>query len=255
MKKYCVSLNRSEDRRLKFKKNWIDNLGFDIEFFDAIDKNNINAKEIIKCKKRLDAMPFSPYCLFTGRYSIPGIMACSLSHLKLLKQLENNLDDDGVVIMEDDVIPLDGAAELEDRIKLARKYNPSVESIVCFGFVEPRKIYGLQLINEAASGKSVTWDESIYTKTIPESKSSIVLIPPPGTFFNWYSKKGVSRMIKLIEGKEHMSLDIFYAGFALAGVLSILNPGIGYHPPIDNVQNTSLITSFPYSFFKKNKLK
>ena len=251
MKKYCISLRRSEDRRLKFKKDWIDDLGFDIEFFDAIDKNDISTKDIIKCKKKLDALPFSPYCLFSGKYSIPGIMACSLSHLKLLKQLENNLDDDGVVIMEDDVIPLEGAVELEDRIRLARKYNPNVESIVCFGFVEPRKIYGLQLINEAASGKGVTWDESICTKTILESKSSIVLIPPPGTFFNWYSKKGVSRMIKLIEGKEYMSIDIFYTGFALSGTLSMLNPGIGYHPPIDNIQNTSLITSFPYSYFKK----
>ena len=58
-------------------------------------------------------------------------MACSKSHLKLLKSLKDEVGEQGVVIMEDDVIPLEGADQLQERIELAKKHFPNVQNIIC----------------------------------------------------------------------------------------------------------------------------
>ena len=254
MKLFCISLERSTERREAFHKNWIEGLGFNIEFFNAVDKNLIPNSDIEVAQKQLDKLSFTPYgTFFRHKYSLSGIMACTRSHLTLLKSIEDEIDDQGVVIFEDDVLPLEGAENLEERISLARKYSPQIESIICNGFKEPRQMYGLQVIEQTRNKINIMWDEKIHATVVPESKSSIVRISPPGSFFNWYSRDGVRRMIKLIEGKDFMSVDIFYGAFAKKGVLGILTPGIGYHPPMSEAG--SFITTPPFTYFHLDERK
>jgi len=243
MKIFCINLKESIDRRNIFHKNWVDELGFDINYFDAINKNLIPESDIQRGELELDNLSFSPYVTYYNTaYNLRGIMACSLSHYSLLKSIKEEVDDDGVIVLEDDVIPSEGADKIKERICLARKYSPQVEAIICNKFIKPRNMYGLQIIKDTILKKDIFWDESIHAIPVDNSQSSIVKISPPGSFFMWYSREGVSRMIKLIEGREFISVDVFYGAFAQRGILSILTPGVGYHPS----SNISTITTKPY---------
>jgi hypothetical protein len=175
-------------------------------------------------------------------------MACSLSHQALLKSIQHEIDEEGVVIFEDDVIPSEGAAGLKERIALAKRHSPAVEAIICNGFIEPRSMCGLQILESALLGKKIFWDESIHTIPVEGSQSALVKVSPPGSFFMWYSRAGVSRMVNLIEGREFLGVDILYGAFAQQGVLAILTPGLGHHPS----SGASLINTPPYTIQNAN---
>ena len=217
-----------------------------IDFFDAVDKHSITKEDLERASAQADKLSFSPYGVFdNNRFSLPGIVACSMSHLALLKSVRDHVDDDGVVVFEDDVLPLPGAECLEERIALVRKKFPEVEGIVCNGFLEPRSMHGLQLLDRLVQGEKIFWDENLHASTIDGAMASKVLVSPPGSFFNWYSLKGVDRMVELIEGREFFGVDLLYGAFAHQGVFAILTPGIGYHPPKSEVG--SYISSPPYT--------
>lgn len=241
MKLFCINLKRSVDRREQFDYNWVNGLNFDIQYFDAIDKYSISDTQLEHARISLDKLSFSPYGTFYNhRYSLRGIVACSMSHYALLRSIIHEIDDDGVVIFEDDVIPLSGADKLIQRITLARRHLPQVEAIICGAFPEPRWMYGLQVLDKSLLGEKIYWNESVHTIPIKGSGAALVKISPPGTFFTWYNNKGVSRMIDLIEGRTFLSVDVLYAAFAQQGILAILTPGLGYHPS----SNTSFISDF-----------
>lgn len=254
MKLFCINLKRITERRRTFQENWIDRLGFDIKFFEAIDKHSISDSDINIAREQLSKLSFTPYGTFYNhRYSLSGIVACCQSHMKLLESIENEIDDDGVVIFEDDVLPLKGAENLKERIALARKYSPQLESIMCFSFLRQRRMYGFQVLMENLHREPVTWNEQLHSTVVPESKSSIVKIAPPGAFLNWYSKDGVRNMIKLIKGREFISVDVFYGYFAQKGTLGILTPGLAYHP--HTLQSSSTITTPPYDYYHDKIIK
>jgi hypothetical protein len=243
MRLFCINLKkRSTKRREEFHARWIEGLGFDVEYFDAVDKYSISESELERGQKELDKLSFTPFGTFDNhRYSPSGVMACSLSHQALLKSIQHEIgEEEGVVVFEDDVIPLEGADRLKERITLARRHLPQVEAIICNGFTYPIGIIGFQVIEKSLRGERVTWDEAIHTTPVEGSGAALVKISPPGSFFMWYSREGVSRMVKLIEGREFLSVDILYGAFAQQGVLAILTPGLGYHP-----RNISTISTTP----------
>jgi len=239
MKMFCIGLKRSVKRRSRFLESWVGCLNFNVSFFDAVDKYLIKKDEIENAERELNRLSFSPAGIYGAhKYSFPGILACSLSHLSLLSSIQDQVDEEGVVVFEDDVIPMDGAEYLEERIELVRQKFPQVEAIVCNRF-DGKMVGGLQTL-----GKRVLWDESTHTP-IPNARASIVKIAPGGSFFVWYSQKGVSRMVSLIQGREFLSVDLFYGVFAHHGVLAMLSPGIGYHP--SGKENESEISTPPFT--------
>jgi hypothetical protein len=243
MKLFCINLKRSVLRRREFNARWVDGLGYKVEYFDAVDKYAISDSDLDRGRRELDKLSFSPYGgLYNTTYSLSGVMACSFSHKALLKSIQHNIGEDGVVVFEDDVIPLAGADKLEERIAIARKHSPQVEAIICNGFVKQTKLIGFQILNDTLNGKIVYWDESIHTTPVEGSGAALVKFAPPGSFFVWYSRQGVARMLNLIEGREFIGVDIFYGSFAHNGVLAILTPGLGYHP-----SNESQINTPPYT--------
>jgi hypothetical protein len=240
---FCINLKRSVLRRKEFDAMWVKGLGFRVEYFDAVDKHTIPNSDLDRGRRELEKLSFSPYGTFGNhRYSLSGVMGCSLSHKYLLKSIEQDLAEDGVVVFEDDVVPLEGADKLEERISLVRRHSPQIEAIICNGFVEPRRMYGWQILNNTMHGKRVDWDESVHATPIKGAAAALVKISPPGSFFVWYSRGGVARMIDLIEGREFLSVDTLYGAFAHQGVLAILTPGLGYHP-----SNKSQIDTPPFT--------
>ena len=85
---YCISLKRCVERRSNFTK-WAESIDLTFEFFDAIDKLNLNASDI-------DA-----HGTIVGKEISPGATACRMSHEALYKKILTDKIQ-WVFILEDD---------------------------------------------------------------------------------------------------------------------------------------------------------
>lgn len=97
---YCINLPRATERKEQIKKQWIDELHFDITFFDAFDRRQIETQTNF---------------IYTYQPKIPilkirrplsyGELACLTSYCLLCEQLlKDNITE--VILMEDDITPL-----------------------------------------------------------------------------------------------------------------------------------------------------
>ena len=108
IKKYCVSLRRSIDRRVSVSKEF-KKIGEKFEFFDAVDGKKIILPEI--CKKP------------------PGVYACMQSHLAVIRMAkEKKLP--FVCVFEDDVVFCD---DFQERIKYLESLPGFDFDILCLG--------------------------------------------------------------------------------------------------------------------------
>lgn len=90
---FCINLNHSIKRKQSIQKNWIENLGFDIQFWNATNKTDPIIESIDKK---------SPFV--HDRELKIGEIALSISYTKLLEHImSKNLDE--VIIIEDDTFP------------------------------------------------------------------------------------------------------------------------------------------------------
>lgn len=132
---FCINLKRATERKEQTTYNWINNLGFEINFWEAYDKKNIeNNKHIY------DYTPENSQ-KFLGRQLSSGEIACSTSYCLLFEFLiKNNYNE--VIIIEDDVKPImRNKNELYDIIDIGKnefidcdmmifhKFNKSIEKI------------------------------------------------------------------------------------------------------------------------------
>lgn len=92
--KYCISLKRSEERRVLVQRQF-KRAGIEFEFFDAVDRNDLILPE-------LSDKDNVPRTFKQGT----GIMACMLSHLKLMKRARKQ-GLDAIVVFEDDIVVSD----------------------------------------------------------------------------------------------------------------------------------------------------
>jgi hypothetical protein len=98
---HCVSLPRAAERRRRIRREWIQERGFDVRFFDAFDRRRVG----------VEPLPFPYDDALTrariGRSLSSGEIACAISHALLVRQaLEDGHDD--LVVLEDDTSPLAG---------------------------------------------------------------------------------------------------------------------------------------------------
>lgn len=107
IKKYCINLQSSELRKRTVSAEF-KNHGIDVEFFTAIDKNDIIVPEL------------SPKISDT---EAPGKLACAMSHISVIQKAKD-LGLPSVCVFEDDVIFCD---DFHERIKY-------IESLPNFDF-------------------------------------------------------------------------------------------------------------------------
>jgi GR25 family glycosyltransferase involved in LPS biosynthesis len=96
---FCINLDRAKERKKLIQKKWIDELGFEITFWNSYDRRDIeNNKFIYKYDKSLSIS-------LLKRELNCGEIACATSFCMLYEYiLNNNIKE--VIIMEDDVTPL-----------------------------------------------------------------------------------------------------------------------------------------------------
>lgn len=99
--KFCISLKRSTDRRDLVKKEF-DKAGLYVEFFDAVDRNDLILPELSDKENKSAIIPQGT-----------GILACMLSHLELMKYARAQKME-AIVVWEDDVLLCE---DFNERIK------------------------------------------------------------------------------------------------------------------------------------------
>lgn len=96
---FCINLQRATERKQFITEKWIHNLGFDINFWTAYDKNLIdNNQYYYQYDNKLAQKIFN-------RSLNNGEIACATSFYQLFEHILQN-DIDECIIMEDDIIPL-----------------------------------------------------------------------------------------------------------------------------------------------------
>lgn len=96
---FCINLDRADERKQRIQKEWIDGLGFDIQFWKAYDRRDIEKGEYVykydpeKTKQHLN------------RELSTGEIACATSFAMLYEfAISNNFEE--IIVMEDDISPL-----------------------------------------------------------------------------------------------------------------------------------------------------
>lgn len=97
---YCINLPRAIERKQKITREWIDKLGLEIEFVEAVDR-----RDLIKPPKS----PISE-----------GEIACILSHNKTYEHILKKQETQALII-EDDAVPL--FSNKQDLFNVVSHYN------------------------------------------------------------------------------------------------------------------------------------
>lgn len=156
MKILCLNLERATERRESIQNNWVENRGFDIDFFTAFDRRELD----------LGNYPF-PYDdiktkRLIGRSMSMGEIACSSSHLMLLKHaIKEGFEE--IVVMEDDVMPSDNATpeRMLEVIENSKKAFPHVSVLIMHHddgeAVTSQSINGINLLSFPPWGYRFVW--------------------------------------------------------------------------------------------------
>lgn len=86
--KYCISMERSKERRLLSLREFM-RVGLRVEFFNAVDRNDLILPELSPKKE--------------NEYNAVGAYACMLSHTWLMKKAIREKKE-AIVVFEDDVV-------------------------------------------------------------------------------------------------------------------------------------------------------
>lgn len=115
--KFCISLKRCKERRdlvqLEFKK-----AGLQVEFFDAVDREEIVLPELCDKENKTAVFPHAP-----------GIYACMMSHRELFKKA-SKLKLPAICVFEDDVVL---CSDFTDRIRYMEKVCPEFDFLALGG--------------------------------------------------------------------------------------------------------------------------
>ncbi len=125
MKIYCLNLERATERRTMITREWIDKLGFQIEFSPAYDRRQIEAGKFI--------FPYNEAITIEriGRALSHGEIACATSHCLLLKHVLAEGHEE-IIVMEDDCLPATytSITSVFDSIEKCKNNFPNVKVLL-----------------------------------------------------------------------------------------------------------------------------
>jgi len=194
----CINLDRATERRERFTKDWIDDLGFPVRFFSAFDRREVEAGKLhfsydeATAKRR------------TGRPLSAGEIACATSHALVMREEIEFCGPEGVFIFEDDCVPLPGANEILRRVQTAASALHGVEVIACH---KPQSSY--------------TFSEKV-------NGAVRIIRPPWGSMCTWYSSQGLRRAYDILSCME-IPTDWLWRDLAVAEKFALLVPPVASH--------------------------
>lgn len=121
----CINLERATERRAQMNDLWKPIFGDDLKFFTAVDRRDLEAGTVPMPAVRVSSR--SPGC---GRDLTLGEKACLMSHLGVMTEHLPELGEEGIIIMEDDIIPSVNASRIFEVIRQARLEAPHIDMIL-----------------------------------------------------------------------------------------------------------------------------
>jgi len=121
---FCVNLQRATERKQLIQELWINKLGFNITFWNAYDRRNVQNGQLLY-----------PYNAENAKYKIGrelslGEIACATSFITLYEHIISN-DIQEAIIMEDDIVPtIINQNQLYDAINQGKFEFPQAEMIL-----------------------------------------------------------------------------------------------------------------------------
>jgi|GEM_PF-1143694 len=194
----CINLERATERRERFTKDWIDELGFPIRFFSAFDRRDVEGGRMhfpydeAAAKRR------------TSRPLTAGEIACATSHALVMREEMEFCGPEGVFIFEDDCVPLPGANEILRRVQTAVTALSGIEVIAGH---EPNSRY---TFSEQAGG------------------AVRIIKPPWGSMFTWYSPLGLRYSYDILSRME-IPTDWLWRDLAALGKFALLTQPVAAH--------------------------
>jgi hypothetical protein len=194
----CINLARATERRERFTRDWIEGLGFPIEFFTAYDRRQVEAGEL--------ALPYDDAAARRRirRSLTTGEIACATSHALVMREELERCGPEGVIIYEDDCYPLPGADQLVERIRAAVAALPGIEVVGCH---EPYVSY---TASETVDG------------------AARIKHPPWGAHITWYSPQGLRRAYELVS-RLNCPADWIWQDISRDGQYALLLPSVAKH--------------------------
>lgn len=136
---FCINLKRATERKDNIKKEWIDKLGFDINFWEACDRRTVQEHPLYYTynqQKTISNM---------NRLLSDGEIACAISFRSLYKYLLSN-NYKQAIIMEDDVVPLfNHKMTLTHTIQKGQEEFPEADMMLLheYPYANKEKVYSI----------------------------------------------------------------------------------------------------------------
>jgi len=199
MKILCLNLVRATKRREMIESEWVGKHGFDIEFFNAFDRRELE----------LGNYPFEyneeKTIKLTGRPLSNGEIACAISHLMLL----NYALDEGhneIVVMEDDIRPTEFTSNENMKSSISQCKSTFPQASV--------------LIMHDDEGRA----------KVAESKNgiSILSFPPYGYRLVWLNRNAMEMLARDLSTMSYPADHLWLRRFVPMKVLAMTDKPLGY---------------------------
>ncbi len=198
----CINLDRATQRRSQIKENWEPVFGSNLEFFRAVDRRSLD-------QGLLQVPPKEINSLACGRRLSSGETACLMSHLGVMGDALPKIGEEGIIIMEDDIVPSDVATSVFEIIRQARRESPYVDMIL---LCKP--------VNDFSKARS----------------SELLFVPtdepfPYGTTMVWYGPRAIADFLE--EMRDFDKPADHRHTFCCAGRVGVLKSPVAFHQGTD----------------------
>lgn len=199
---HCINLPRAVKRQKQIEHQWGKQQGFDLKFFSAFDRRDIDAGA---------ELPFTYDAETTiDRINRPlssGEIACAISHTLLLRQaLESGQDD--LLVLEDDMVPFPTTTPdiVAAAIATCKTQFPRVSVLLMHEPAEPF--------------------------TVAETRAGIQLLrrAPYGYRFIWMARKAMEIMARDLATLHYPADWLWSLRFAPMKAVAMLEKPLAYHP-------------------------
>jgi GR25 family glycosyltransferase involved in LPS biosynthesis len=172
---FCINLERAKQRKENIIQKWIKELNFDITFWQAYDRRNIEKNKFIYPYNKEETQNT------IHRQLNYGELACATSFCLLYEHIISlNLSE--VIIMEDDIMPnIQDKQELYNTINMGKTEFPEAEIILLH---EPEN-----------RNKTFSSDNLILQKEY----CSMLSVPPWGNQLFYSKQNGIKKMLDILQ--------------------------------------------------------
>lgn len=176
---FCVNVPASAARKQKFAAQWVRDLGFSVQFWDAVDKTS---PEIVA------KMATKPYVRNpAGQYfrpMVPGELSLIATYIQILQHSVQHKYA-GVIIMEDDVAP-------NFMLSLLKSTPADVLDTYVSSCIADYPALDLLLLHRPAP-----WNSYAVLREMPTCY--VLDVPPWGAQMNFYTLRGMQKMLQNIQ--------------------------------------------------------